>query len=65
MIPHPLCVLRGIWRTIRYGFGDLVSGHDFEQSTDPTPPNIQIIECKTCGHVSVAWDWTGFERMKP
>ena len=59
MIPHPICFLRWVYRSIRCGWR--VSGHTFSVDTEPTPPNIQVLKCDTCGHVEVCWDWESFE----
>lgn len=50
---HPLCLLRSLWRSLRCGAW--VSGHEYHEAKFSTPPNVQILECRTCGAVSIGW----------
>ena len=61
-LAHPLCLARGIWRSVLTG--TWVSGHEYATSNEPTPANVHILECKTCGHTSVAWSWDSMEGVK-
>ncbi len=51
---NPICLIRTIYRSLRCWAW--VSGCDFIEQ-DGTPPNVQVLECKTCGYVSVGWTW--------
>lgn len=59
---HPLCLIRTLWRSLRCGA--LVMGHDMRTHPDPTPENVHVTECETCGHVHVAWSWGSLEAYK-
>ncbi len=52
---NPICLLRAIYRSIRTSAS--VSGHDFEVDSEPTPGNVTVLRCKTCGAYSIGWDW--------
>lgn len=53
-----LCLLRALWRTLRHGGGHVVSGHDYEGDESPTPDNIHVMRCSTCGHQVIDWGWS-------
>ena len=55
MIPHPVCFSRWLYRSIRCMAN--VDGHNFAIGQEPTPPNIQVLRCRTCGDSRVVWDW--------
>jgi hypothetical protein len=57
---HPLCFLKMLWRTLTWGH--YVSGCDYVMSEMRTPSNVQILECKRCGDVSVLWCFTKFDK---
>lgn len=59
---NPICIIRAVWRTLISG--QFVSGHDFKTASEKTPPNVHVLECQTCGHVSVAWSRTSMESQK-
>ena len=59
---RPICWWLALWRS---GYsGAPVSGHDFKTSDEKTPPNVHVLKCMRCGHVSVAWDWNSLEHLK-
>lgn len=62
MIPNPICLWLTLWRSLKCGAH--VQGHDYMTSKEKTPPNVHVLECMRCGHVSIAWDWTSMERFK-
>lgn len=39
-------------------------GHDYRTDKEKTPPNVHILRCNTCGHVSMAWSWGSLEHLK-
>lgn len=53
------CWARGIWRTVRRGtwlYNNTVSGHALvEIEPEGKPDHIQILECSSCAHLSIAW----------
>jgi hypothetical protein len=58
---NPICLIKSLWLSLK--LGEIVSGHNFIEQPN-TPPNVQVLKCETCGHVSIAWDWTGFKGNK-
>lgn len=60
MIPHPLCCLRWILRSLWYGAW--IEGHDYIEVEEPTPPNVHVCRCAVCGELYIAWDWQGMEK---
>lgn len=52
---NPICLVKTIYRSIKCKA--LVSGCDFKTSEEETPKNIHILECTTCGKISIAWSW--------
>lgn len=54
---QPICILRAIVRSLR--LRTRVSGHAYEE-LDGTPPNVQVLRCRVCGHHSV-----GYFRSEP
>lgn len=59
---HPLCLIRTIWRSLRC-FAP-VSGHDYATDDEPTPDNVHVLRCMTCGHVNTAWSWSTMKHAK-
>ncbi len=59
---NPLCLLRALWRSLRCRAW--VSGHDYRTDAEPTPANVHVLRCRTCGAVSVAWSWGSMEGEK-
>jgi hypothetical protein len=59
---NPICLARFVWRSLRCGAW--VSGHDYRTHPEPTPPNVHVVVCDTCGHQSVGWSWTSLEQGK-
>jgi hypothetical protein len=59
---NPVCIFRGIFRSIRASA--LVSGHDYKTDSEPTPKNVHVLKCMTCGHTSVCWSWDSIENLK-
>jgi hypothetical protein len=57
LVKRIICLVREVWRTIKHWH--LVSGHNYVESQEYLPHNIQILKCKTCGHSSVAWTYLG------
>jgi len=59
---NPICLIRTIW----YSLITLapVSGHNFKTSDTHTPPNVHMLECQTCGEVSISWSWHSLEEYK-
>lgn len=51
MIPHPLCLLRGWWWSLRWGAP--ISGHNFKEAEHDEKK--QVLHCTTCGHTSTGW----------
>lgn len=49
---NPLCLIRMIWRSLRCRAW--VSGCNYVEQ-DGTPENVQVLQCETCGQLSVAW----------
>lgn len=60
MIPHPLCFVRWLYRSLRCGAW--VEGHDYREIEEKTPANVQVLKCIVCGDVSVCWDWSPIEK---
>lgn len=59
---HPLCLLRSIWRSLICRAP--VSGHDFQTDPEPTPENVHVFTCMTCGERHVLWSWESIEHTK-
>lgn len=59
---NPICLLRTIWRSLRCGVW--VMGHNYETDKEPTPPNVHVLRCRTCGSVSAVWAWDSIEHLK-
>lgn len=51
---NPICLVRWVKRSLRAGLN--VSGCDFVEKSG-TPENVQVLECQTCGKISVGWTW--------
>ncbi len=60
--PSLLCLVRSLWYSLYCGAW--VSGHQYRTSPEKTPPNVHVLVCETCGHVSVAWAWGSLEDSK-
>jgi hypothetical protein len=59
---NPICLFREIWRTL--WAMHWTSGHEFRTSDEPTPDNVHVLECKTCGATSTSWSWTSLKQFK-
>lgn len=59
---NPICLFRGLWRSLRCW--RLMSGHEFRTASAPTPDNVHVLVCHTCGFVSTGWSWDSLERVK-
>ncbi len=59
---NPICLLRTLWRSLRAL--EWVSGHEFRTDEEPTPENVHVLRCRTCGEHSVAWSWDSLEAQK-
>lgn len=59
---NPLCVIRFLWRS--FMAGAWMSGHDYQTDAEPTPPNVHVLVCRTCGHNMVSWAWHSLEDQK-
>ena len=59
---NPICLIRTIWRSIRCM--SFVSGCEFKTADEPTPPNVHVLVCKTCGAQSIAWSLGSLEEIK-
>lgn len=46
-----ICFIKGIFRSI-INF-NIISGHDYQEIYDNK--DIQVLECKTCGNISVGF----------
>ena len=46
-----ICLIKGIYRSLMTF--NIVSGHDYQEKYDNK--DIQILECETCGHISVGF----------
>ena len=52
---NPICLIRTLIRSVRCRA--FVSGCEFVEQNG-TPKNVQVLECTTCGKVSIAWSNT-------
>lgn len=59
---NPICLFRTIWWSLRCGA--FVSGHLYKTDEEPTPPNVHVMRCMTCGKMSVTWSWDSLEHCK-
>ena len=59
---HPICLIRTLWRS--FYCGAWVMGHDYKTDEEPTPPNVHVVRCMTCGDVHVSWSWGSIEHIK-
>lgn len=59
---NPICLIRTFWRSLRCGA--LVMGHDYSTAKEKTPQNVHVVQCATCGCVSVSWSWESLEHLK-
>lgn len=59
---NPICLFKTLWRSLRHL--NLVSGHEFTTSEQPTPANVHVLICRQCGKTSVAWSWDNLEEQK-
>lgn len=50
---NPLCLIKSIWRSIRVS--DMVAGCDYVEETVERGCTVQVLKCKCCGKISVAW----------
>lgn len=57
-----MCGIVGLWRSILAGA--YVSGHNYVTSKERTPPNVHVLECEVCGHVTMCWSWSSLEESK-
>lgn len=56
---NPICIARKIYRCL--ATLQNVSGCDYAISDEPTPKNVQLLKCTTCGKVEICWS---FEDIK-
>lgn len=54
---HPLCVWRHVvWNLARWATGQpTVVGHQYDETETCDHAVVQVLTCRECGHVSVAW----------
>lgn len=59
-IPHPLCLLRTVWYSLRCGAH--VDGCSYETDAEPTPENVHVTRCSVCGRYDVSWSWSAIQK---
>lgn len=55
---NPICILRTIWRSIRYGgwpFGYVVDGCDYVDEEIVHGATVEVSRCECCGRYELTW----------